>query len=279
MGRSRRRPKLSSAEDGKNRVASTLLPCLWWHISLMLSILNLASGTEPNGWAFLSRKDSVSLFLQNCAKALYVLALVAAIVLWMGLVWWVLTAAAEEMPISVRKVVAAVLRSCREAALLMAAGFAFALVTQVLRIRITPPHHYVVIWSGFGRYALWVWEGLVRPLSKLPVIKLKYAAAGLFVMMVLTLLNPRDAVGATLDRRNQDIQTVRRTLHRDGLVHLLHLLFRERPASRVAREDASEGGSCSNSGARPRMGNTEGIGGDGWGPKRDWRRVVRRRGR
>jgi hypothetical protein len=222
----------------------------------MLSILNPDPVTEPNTWAFLAGKDSVSVFLQNCEKALYVLVLVAAIVFWVGLVWWAIASPAEnwwhiliaaillilpqgwgepfldrtgrwapvwvigpgiiylllvepvgpflllaafgfawaiaraeivsasewtEVPRWIRKVVAAVLRAVREAALLIAAGFAFALVTQI----------YVIIWSGFGRYALWIWEGLVLPLSRLPAIKLKYAAVALLVMMLLTLLDPR----------------------------------------------------------------------------------------
>jgi hypothetical protein len=88
---------------------------------------------------------------------------------WTKAPWWI------------RKVVAAVLRAVRESTLLIAAGFAFALVTQI----------YVPIWSGFGQYALWIWEGLVRPLSKLPAIKPKYVAVALVVMMPLTLLDPR----------------------------------------------------------------------------------------
>lgn len=223
----------------------------------MLSILNPASGAEPNAWAFLAGKDSVSTFIRNCGKVLYVLVLVAATALWVGLIWWFLAAPFEnwwhgllaaillvlsqtpgwgepflertgrwaplwvigpcavyllflepvgpllfltaigcawavatvevaanewtEVPRWIRKVIAAVLRAVREATLLIAVGFAFALVTQI----------YVVIWSGFGQYAVWIWEGLVRPLSKLPSIKPKYVALAILPMMLLTLLDPR----------------------------------------------------------------------------------------
>jgi len=160
----------------------------WWHMLIAVILLIL-----PPGWGepFFERAGRWAPVWVIGPCAVYLLLVepsgpflfVGAIGCAWALARAELVSAAEwtEMPIYVRKLVAAVLRSGREAALLMAAGFAFALVTQI----------YVVIWSGFGRYALWVWEGLVRPLSRLPGIKLKYAAAALFVMMMLTLLNPR----------------------------------------------------------------------------------------
>jgi hypothetical protein len=87
----------------------------------------------------------------------------------------------EGKPQMMRRLIIAAFRALAEVILLSAAGFGFVLMSQF----------YVLVLGAFNPDAIWIWEGIVKPLALLPHVTWQIAAWITFSLMALSLLNPR----------------------------------------------------------------------------------------